>query len=37
MTLLGAGDLKATGNALNNVITGNDGDNTLEGLDGTTR
>jgi Ca2+-binding RTX toxin-like protein len=34
LTLLGAGNINGTGNALNNGIIGNGGDNTLSGLGG---
>jgi Ca2+-binding RTX toxin-like protein len=34
LTLIGSGDINATGNAGANVLTGNDGDNVLTGLGG---
>jgi Ca2+-binding RTX toxin-like protein len=34
LTLLGTGNLSATGNALNNVLTGNSGNNTIDGGEG---
>lgn len=34
LTLIGSGDLSGVGNALANVLAGNDGDNTLSGADG---
>ncbi len=34
LTLLGSGNIDATGNSLNNTLTGNSGNNVLNGLTG---